>query len=122
MNKKEAILALLDGKVLVDHGGSEISFDEQACKPFGFSVIEGAKKEPLNDQWAYIEGYKIKEEWYKNIPECGVLCWVWDKNRRNRIGLISDYNSSKEYPFYTCGTYWKNAAPLTKEEALKRVS
>jgi len=121
MNKKEAILALLDGKVLVDHGGSEISFDEQACKPFGFSVIEGAKKEPLNDQWAYIEGYKIKEEWYKNIPECGVLCWVWDKNRSNRVSIVDSYISSNEYHFYSGTAFWKNAVPLTKEEALGMV-
>ena len=63
---------------------------------------------------------KPKEpEWYENIPEHGVLCWVSDideslKNIIERITFV--VNEDDFYRFRSSETRWKYATPLTNEE------
>ncbi len=58
-------------------------------------------------------------EWYDNIPEGGVLCWVWKEgtNRKSKISKITEY--SDHFPSFIIGRGcggWENATPLTKQE------
>lgn len=65
---------------------------------------------------------KPKEpEWYENIPEHGVLCWVSDSNTIpnaiNAVSLIVKHglNGNREY-LDIRGVMWMYATPLTNEE------
>ena len=83
----------------------------------------------VNPQWGN-EGLKFRlkpkePEWYENIPEHGVLCWVDDINEtaRNIIERITFVvNEHEFYRFRSRETIWKYATPLTNEEieAFKR--
>jgi hypothetical protein len=65
--------------------------------------------------------YRIKPkepDWYKNIPEDGVLCWVSDNRSNpssdNALRIITTRKSDCfEDPF---GTEWVYATPLTDDE------
>jgi hypothetical protein len=87
----------------------------------------------IKQEWLPIENpcfqknisYRIKFEWYEDIPETGVICWVWDEpDDSKQIAIINDYYSKSNYPYVETrqigNTSWKNAVPLTKEEVLKR--
>lgn len=69
------------------------------------------------------ETFRIKPkvfEWYENIPEHGVLCWVSDINASLKVAIgiiISKHHG--EYPSLfkaTDATTWVYAKPLTDEE------
>ena len=54
-------------------------------------------------------------KWYDDIPEGGVLCWVWDTYQvRWEIDIIKEYNGS-QFIGHT-DTEWDQAKPLTKSE------
>ena len=63
---------------------------------------------------------KPKEpEWWENIPEHGVLCWVSDidENIRNIIERITFVvKEDGAYKIRPHETRWKYATPLTNEE------
>lgn len=64
---------------------------------------------------------KKEPEWYENIPEKGVLCWVDDSNtnpyNKNVISVIVKYNSEQNREFSDIrGVPWYYATPLTNEE------
>ena len=116
VNKKEAILALLD------YLSSEIYFDENKMNPFMYRLSHNGKEEELQREWSNIAEYKIKVEWHENIPKGGVLCWIWDFKEKNKfIGIISEYNKENPFSFIGSNCNWKNAIPLTEEEALEVV-
>lgn len=62
---------------------------------------------------------KLKEpEWYENIPEHGVLCWVSDAlttpSTNSRLRIVKDVYKDG---FRTMdGTPWVYATPLTNDE------
>ena len=90
-----------------DCEGIPFSWD---CEMFKFRRKPKESKEP---------------EWYENIPEHGVLCWVDDINEtaRNIIERITFVvNEHEFYRFRSRETIWKYATPLTNEEieAFKR--
>ena len=61
--------------------------------------------------------YRIESNWYDNIPESGVLCWVGDSEIKilNILQAIKSYNKENIYPF--AGVInWKYATPLTCKE------
>lgn len=90
---------------------------------------EGAEIEIYTDEWKYCPNpfwnesneYRIKPkkpEWYENIPEHGVLCWVSDTRSNpssdTALRIITTHKSGEfEEPF---GTEWAYATPLTDAE------
>jgi len=65
---------------------------------------------------------KPKEpDWWENIPEHGVLCWVSDIDETIRNNIIERITSFvNEYSYHgfrsKTGAAWKYATPLTNEE------
>lgn len=61
----------------------------------------------------------VEPEWWENIPEHGVLCWVSDidENIRNIIERITFVvKEDGAYKIRPHETRWKYATPLTNEE------
>jgi len=59
--------------------------------------------------------------WYDNIPESGILCWVYDNESQieDKItGLITKYTKGNFEPFTEIDgkTSWRHATPATQEE------
>jgi|688.fasta_scaffold1929423_1 hypothetical protein len=79
--------------------------------------------DPVN--WEAFEEKQV--EWFEDIPEQGVLCWVDDyyRDRKDYIHLIKDFLISpnpRECKFrYNSIKGWVYATPLTKEEVEKYI-
>lgn len=61
---------------------------------------------------------KVKKEWWENIPEKGILCWVWNDPTYRCVDVIislctkgpkQEYNGKN-------GLIWKNAEPMTQQD------
>jgi hypothetical protein len=74
-----------------------------------------------NDSPSWNRGieYRIKPDalnWFKNIPEQGILCEVWDVYEKF-IDVIIDYNSEGTvYPFKGKMKHWIHAKPLNNKD------
>jgi hypothetical protein len=68
----------------------------------------------------YKEFLKYTEpKWYDNIPEQGILCWVWSSSEsRKLLRVIRTYNGNK---FRSTLGFWRNARPATQEEVNKLI-
>jgi len=68
------------------------------------------------DKPAHWEVYKEeKVEWYDNIPEQGILCWVTkSKNSITEIDVVFSYSNGKFID--RNNAYWLHATPLTEGE------
>ena len=62
-------------------------------------------------------------KWYECIPECGVLCWVWDDGTKTckRTEIICKVIDGNYRFVNRIGLKWKNAEPLTREEVEKLI-
>jgi hypothetical protein len=65
--------------------------------------------------------YRVKpREWYHNLPEGGILCWVGDLEDRLKeqcnIDFVVEYDEESDYPFRAKTEGFVYAQPLTKEE------
>ena len=65
----------------------------------------------------------IEPKWYENIPEQGVLCWVWHINVDLRIPLIiTAYVPEDKFKFKNiCGSGLANAEPVKPGELDKYI-
>jgi len=114
MTIEEKIQRLKYGEVFYTKYRSKIFYDENAgSSPFRFE--DTSLDAAFRCQW-----YK-EQNWYENIPEKGVPCWVWDDEESDkRLRLIVEVRdkSYSEYRFLddVCGVYWRHARPATKEE------
>jgi hypothetical protein len=83
----------------------------------------------VNRNWTVIQKpsfhedqeYRVKQEWYENIPDDGILCWVSDHEeipKKKHVAIVIDYRENNgPFRFYCIGHIgWKNAVPLTKDE------
>jgi len=99
----------MDGEVFYTIYGSKIYFDKNAsCSPFRFEDASLDSAFPV--QW------HKEQNWYENIPEKGVPCWVWnDEGGNTKLGLVHLCSGDG---WYACddGKWWRNARPVTKEE------
>jgi len=93
--------------------------DEQVIYTYdptsGFTYNLNPKKTCV---FAKFRGAWIKKEveWYRKIPEHGVLCWIYSNKSNMRIGRVMHYKES-DIPFATdTGAVWEHADPLTNEE------
>ena len=76
---------------------------------------------------SYIPVSITTTEWYDDIPEQGIFCWVHDyhKDRKDNISLIKEYDSTRENKFINFRSEARIvsfyfATPLTQEELLER--
>lgn len=59
------------------------------------------------------------KHWFDNIPEEGIICWVWDSHEVIKtLQVIHEFNPEGTWPFYDrgadCG--WQYAQPVKPEE------
>jgi len=114
MTIKEKIQRLMDGEVFYTKGGIKVYYDEcESTSPFRFdnSTLTSA---------FHAQFYK-EQNWYDNIPEKGVPCWVWNDNESERqLRLIVEVKNNINHDFRfledSRDIYWKHARPATKEE------
>ena len=79
--------------------------------------------------FSLVNNYKpyIEPKWYDNIPEQGILCWVWDTlDGTKDVGIIHSIEKDQEgKPTQYLDNYsrcpWDNAIPVTEEEVKKYV-
>ncbi|MFA5670263.1 MAG: hypothetical protein WC967_13555 [Balneolaceae bacterium] len=125
-NIKEVMEALLAGKVLVSKSGN-------ALYKLAKGEVVNCNKQRKTD-WTvsyYFAEYLVPsteyippKEWYEQIPEEGVLCWVWDKgdNAFTIVGIVTKYESNNTYPFITTSDCeWKHAKPVTQKDINKLI-
>jgi hypothetical protein len=127
----EAIAAIVEGYVVRHDGwfyfkqGENIFYTRVTTKNVKQKEVYLVSKDALITSpgfWKFTsyEIYKIEEsKWYDNIPEPGILCWVWNSPQDDKsVSLIRDYDSeTPSFPFKSVGhLLWTNAQPLTKDE------
>jgi hypothetical protein len=87
--------------------GKEIELFDEVME--GWVVIEFPSFNPKSK-------YRVKTAWYENIPQQGILCWVWDSDESLKYPtFVKGYEYACAFPFIG-GVRWKNAIPLTLEE------
>jgi len=114
-SKKEMAQALMDGRRFLSAAGAEIYFDPSQLIPFrcGDKYMSGAW-ELFACEWTEVL------PWYENIPEHGVLCWVWSWSSNKSqalIRVVTEYDKKCLTPFNTTAGSWSCAEPITPEEA-----
>jgi hypothetical protein len=108
-------------KYLCEKEGNKI-IREDTDLIYYFEAGELVKKD--NSSIQVIEGfykggkYKpyIETHWYDNIPEQGVLCWVWNNKQENKIVDIIKCKDGEYYISALDNIRWGNATPLTEEK------
>lgn len=116
MTIKEKIKHLMDGEVFYSEAGRKIYYDDSVHNsPFRFEDTS------LDD--AFLAQWYKEQNWYDNIPEKGVPCWVWDDGEEERyLRLIVEVrDKTRAYAGFIFlqddrEIYWKHARPATKEE------
>jgi hypothetical protein len=74
--------------------------------------------------WNDSSKYRIKKEWFDNIPKNGIACWVADveNDLDERIKIIVGYDPDESYPFESNDSCsWKYAIPFSNEDVKKFV-
>lgn len=62
------------------------------------------------------------KQWYDNIPKNGVICWVWDDNKRRTTDIIVGYDKPVRARFQSAfGLFWQNAEPIKPEDLYQGV-
>ena len=121
-SKKELARRLMDGEVFYTPSGARVHYDEVEKEPFRVGRV------PMVDSWRGYDRLLVEEEifWQEDIPEQGVLCWVWDNGGKEgaTISKITSYETGwgEDYPYKDHENGWQHARPLTNEEieAFKR--
>ncbi len=68
-----------------------------------------------NPTWKRIQYRPRPKKWYNNIPEEGIICWVWNGDLRDRQS--AEVIEHKDGKFMTNLPYWwNNAIPIKPEE------
>lgn len=65
----------------------------------------------------------VEPQWFENIPEQGILCWVWYREEARDLGIVISYDAVKDpvYPFETKSSVYKYATPASLEEIEKYI-
>lgn len=126
-SKEEFAQAMLEGRKFLTPLRLLVFADleKHPTSPFRLENTCGLS-EPLDDAWSLFD--KVTEiiepaPWYENIPEQGVLCWVWstDDELDKEIRIVVGYNKFSGYPFLLKDGVLTNVTPLTPEEAMNLV-
>ena len=89
-----------------------------------FRNSDGGWTDNQTPSWEKGKEYRIKPgelQWFENIPEHGVLCWVWDDDEesdRKLIRVVYSYHrdTASNYGFETDDECYRYAKPLTNDE------
>ena len=124
---KKAVIALMEGKIIQITTGfrnyykftDKLLFANDTMNwisiyrsnsPF-LDIFLGENQEKVT-----FNVYKEKD-WWENIPEKGILCYVSDHKSKikefNELALIL---RNEDDSFYSSGLEWRYAIPLSKEE------
>jgi len=117
MTKRELNQAVMDGRRFTlestyVHEKDVIHWDDKGTD---YPVRKGIQ--PWN--W---RGFKYLHEitesqWYDNIPEEGVLCWVWDKEEGYKgLDTVLKYESGDGLGFITTYSHFNHATPILPSE------
>lgn len=108
---KEIYTALIEGKTIEKKHGIKVHINSHGCLVnYNNDSVCFYFDDP--SQWSE---YK-EPQWYDNIPEEGVICWVSDyvKENKDSVRLITKYTQS--IGFFSSSTLWKYATPVKPEE------
>lgn len=119
-NLKRGDIILCDGEERIF-----LTYIEGARCPY-LCVINGDEKNFKNGKTFHTTPWREEvvqakpKEWYEQIPEQGVICWVddEDENEKLLVDIIVKYCFDDELPFYseTNGVNWRYATPVKPEE------
>lgn len=111
-------------KILLDCGTEKIfvAYTEGAKEPYVLvnnyddaSFLNGGAFDCT--LWGEDEVRAKPKQWYENIPESGVVCWVWDDDKRKTTDIIVGYDKPSRARFQsTFGLFWRNAEPIKPED------
>ena len=116
---------LINGGEVISAVGVRYKFvDDVLCKRYPDNIYR-----PWVSALHRVSTYKpyIKPKWYDNIPEQGILCWVWDTlDDIKDVGIIHSIEKDQEgkptqYLDNHSRCPWDNAIPVTEEEVKKYV-
>ena len=127
LTKLQAMHTMLDGQVYVDGNGykfyatnlTSLTESTEYLVTTGYGGPDG-----IEDFWEDVANwtpYTPPKEWYEEIPEGGVLCWVSDddKEKRYNTAVISSYINDSTYSFRQKMIGWRYATPVKPEECLQ---
>lgn len=115
-SKKEAAQRLIDGEMFW-FDGWKIHFDDSEWVPFRIDDDE------LYATWSTFAEWETEIDWRENIGK-GVLCWVWDRNKEEKIirvitGFIEKRGSQQYITRNNIG--FNYAEPMTEAEVMEYV-
>ena len=120
--------ALLDGKILKTCDGHTVFYDEK--EGGAFRINKGG----ADEEFVYGDDLITHEEveWYDDVLEHGVLCWVWNDDESLKVpAFVYSYNPQYPLRFKCCPDtssvrelddyLFKNAAPMNGDEVLLHI-
>ena len=79
------------------------------------------RNEEMQDAKDELDKQSEESEWYNNIPDKGLMCWVSDidavPDSSCLPSVVVSCNKDTSYPYKTNGEHFTYATPLTLEEA-----
>jgi hypothetical protein len=110
-SKKELAQRLIDGEVFYIDGNQILFCENTGTDPFRFN------NESLYSCWNAYERFQKEVNWWDNIPEEGVLCWVSDtnKNLKSNPSIVKRKDFGGNF-ITTNGTPWFYATPVQPED------
>lgn len=108
----------IPGNKVISELGAIVGFNESG-QMFTFS-------DDCSENWYFSEptDWKkyVKKEWWKNIPDHGVLCWVSYGDGEKELKIVIEHTQYHNYPFRVLdGGIYDTAIPLTDEEVKKYI-
>ena len=122
LTKLQAMHNMLDGQVYTDGRNKyyALTTDRNVTFVYENPVYE---IQQLNGLWSDVATwtpYTPPKEWYEEIPEGGVLCWVDDSCLTKEYPqIVVDYEPDDVYKFKTSHSGWAHATPVKPEECLQ---
>ena len=96
-NRRDVYRALLDNRTLKTSQGYSVFYDSTEQEPFRINKGDADEVYIYHDHGITHE--EIEVEWYDDIPEHGVLCWVWDEVFPSYPLIVYAYSGTRSHPF-----------------------
>lgn len=110
---KDIIEALLEGKTIVGQNGNQFKLDKEG------KLIGAKTGHPANlSNFNFLAANWELKQWYDDIPEVGVLCWVGltTQLQNHTVEIIIDYKKEEDGCFKSATSSWRFATPLASNE------
>ena len=111
--KKDLALALMEGREFKAHplNDAKMHYDTTQQSPFRHGG--GA----IDDYWSdYNALYEVIEyQWHDDLPEGGVLCWVWDAVEDNPYDVavfVRTFEENSAHPYRATSVGWQFDTPI----------